>query len=344
MKLDFKILCLRKKYPFTISGHTTTVYPVVFVQISHEGQVGFGEACPGYYFDETVEKIVTFLDLLDLQQFKNPDQIEAILEYVDSKDAGCTAAKASIDMALHDLQGKLKQKPCYSFFSVNPDGMPLTSYTLGMDTPDMIRKKLSEASGFKIIKVKLGGADDKGIIKTVREETALPITVDANQGWKSKEEALEMIHWLNEQNVLFIEQPMPKENWKEHGWLKARSPLPIIADEAVLRLRDIERINDSYDGFNIKMVKCTGMREGYLMIQRAKELGLKTMIGCMGESSNSILAAASIAPLCDWVDLDSPWLIADNPFEDPDLKEGKIILSDRPGLGLITRNRSYHAS
>ncbi|WP_126974493.1 dipeptide epimerase [Gynurincola endophyticus] len=334
MKLAYRIVELRRKYPFTISGHTTVADNVIYITLEHDGVIGYGEGCPGYYFSETLEDELKFLSKLKLEQFNNPTDIETILSYVDGVEAGHTAAKAGVDIALHDLVGKLTGLPCYKLFNSDPAKMPETTLTIGMDTPDMIRKKVLEAEGFHLLKVKLGGDNDKAIIETIRSVSDLPLTVDANQGWHNKEEALEMIHWLKERNTIFIEQPMPREQRDNNAWITEHSPLPTVGDEAVQRLADVDQAKGVYTGINIKMVKCTGMHEGYKMILRARELGLKLMVGCMGESSVAILGAAAIAPQCDWVDLDSTWLISNNPYKDPVLENGKIILNDQPGLGL----------
>src|SRR5690606_4078495 len=190
-----------------------------------------------------------------------------IMDYVNGFEQGFTSAKASFDIALHDLAGKLLRKPCYSFFGVDPDTMPATTLTIGMDTPDMIRKKVKEAAAFNLIKVKLGGDNDRAIVEAIRSETSVPITVDANQGWKDRDWALEMVHWLNERHTLFIEQPMPKEDWDGNAWLTENSPLPTVGDEAILGLNDIPRAKGVYDGINIKMVKCGGMDQGFKIIK-----------------------------------------------------------------------------
>lgn len=336
MKLSFEKFELRKKYPFTISGHTMLSQTVIYVTIEHGGFTGTGEASPGYYFNETVADVVDFYTSLvpDFERFPNMDNRQAIMDFVDQKRPGLTAAKGGIDIALNDLYGKMSGQPCYRLFGANPAIMPITSFTIGMDEPDMIRKKVREATGFRLLKIKLGGERDREIIEAIRSESDLPLTVDANQGWTSREEALDMIHWLKEQGTVFIEQPMPAEQWDNNAWITEHSPLPVVADEAVQRLADVEKAKGVYHGINIKMSKCTGMLEGFRILQKARSLGLKVMIGCMGESSVAILGAAAIAPLCDWVDLDSSWLMANNPYEDPMLQEGKIILSEEPGLGL----------
>lgn len=335
MKLSYRLVELRRKYPFSISGHTFTSEQSVYVTINHLGHTGYGEAAPGYYFEETMEDFLRYLDELDLEQFSNPEKLDEILDYCALKANGAlTSARAAVDIALHDLAGKLLGKPCHTMYGADPAAMPQTTFTIGIDKPEMIRKKVLEAEGFKLLKVKLGGPYDKEMVEAIRSVSDLPLTVDANQGWLDREEALDMIHWLNERNTLFIEQPMPRNQWDNNAWLTEKSPLPTVADEAVLTLDDVQRAKGVYDGVNIKMVKCGGIREGFRIVERARSLGLKVMIGCMGESSVGIMGAATIAPLCDWVDLDSAWLLANNPYQDPDLKDGRIQLSENPGIGL----------
>lgn len=338
MKLSYKLYELNRKYPFSISGYTFTVEKTVYVSIEHDGITGYGEAAPGYYFDETMEEFTAYLDKVDLSKFNDPEKIDEILEYCAGEAQGkLVSARAAIDIALHDLVGKLRGIPAYKLYDVDPSTMPETTFTIGIDKPEMIRKKVQEVEGFKRLKVKLGSPYDKEIVETIRSVSDLPLTVDANQGWLDKHEALEMIHWLNERNTIFIEQPMPRDRWDDNAWITENSPLPTVGDEAILGLNDVPKAKGVYTGFNIKMVKCGGIREGYKMIQKAKELDLKVMIGCMGESSVGILGAATIAPLCDWIDLDSSFLFTNNPYKDPELKEGKIQLSDVAGLGLEKR-------
>ncbi|WP_341836781.1 dipeptide epimerase [Chitinophaga pollutisoli] len=336
MKISFETFELRKKYPFTISGYTMLTQSVIYLTIEHEGYTGVGEASPGYYFNETIDDVLAFYASLvpDFAKFSDISDRQSIMDFVEKKRPGLTAAKAGIDVALNDLYGKILGKPCYQLFGADPDKMPVTSFTIGMDTPEVIRKKVSEATEFKLLKIKLGGENDRGIIEAIRSVSDQPLCVDANQGWTDRQEAIDMIHWLKEQGTTFIEQPMPVAQRDDNAWVTEHSPLPVVADEAVQRLVDVESAKGVYHGINIKMSKCTGMLEGYKMVQKARSLGLKLMIGCMSESSVGILGAAAIAPLCDWVDLDSSWLIANNPYHDPELREGKIILSDAPGLGL----------
>ena len=212
---------------------------------------------------------------------------------------------------------------------------PDTSFTIGIDKADVVRKKVDEASPYNVLKVKMGLDNDKELVEIIREKTDRPICVDANQGWDDKEKALEMCYWLAERNCLFVEQPMPKEKIDETAWLRERSPLPIIADEFLQRLPDVRRASQAYDGINIKLMKSTGMHEAYKMAVLAKSLGMKVMLGCMTETSCAVTAAAQLAPMVDWADLDGNLLIANDKFDGIKIVQGKVTIPDRPGIGVI---------
>lgn len=333
MKLSYSVYTLNLLHPFTIANFTRTTTPIVITKIEYQGFVGFGEASLPPYLGESHESVKTFLHKVDLGLFKTPFEIDNILKYVDAISPNNTAAKASIDIALHDLVGKILNKPWHLLFGVSNDTMPETSITIGIDKIDVIKQKVKEAEGFKTLKVKLGSNNDKEIIKAIRETTDKPICVDVNQGWNDKHYALDMINWLHTKNTLFVEQPLSKTKLDETAWLTQNSPLPIIADESVQRISDIEKIKGAFDGINIKLMKCTGMHEAFNMIQLAKELNLKILIGCMNESSCANLAAAQLAPFATWVDLDGPFMITNNPFENPILENGKIVLENVDGIG-----------
>ena len=336
MQLTFKTIDLQLKHTFTIATVSRTFTPVVLTQIRHEGNVGFGEASMPPYIGEDHETASLFLEKAEkiIAKLTYPFDIQSVMKEVDALSVGNNAVKASVDIALHDLKGQLENRPVWEMFGTNPATMPITSFTIGIDTPSVLRQKVAESDGFKILKIKLGSSDDKAIIQTIREVTDKPLYVDANQGWKDKYEALEMTHWLKEQGVLMIEQPMLKTDLDGNAFVTEGSPLPTIADESCQRLADIPRLKGVFHGINIKLMKSTGLNEGFKMLQLARSLGLKVMIGCMSETSCGVLAAAQIAPLCDFVDLDTTWLITNNPFENLALKDGIIQLSHRAGLGL----------
>ena len=220
---------------------------------------------------------------------------------------------------------------------LDPARAPVTSFTIGIDSPAIVRQKTREAGDFRIIKVKLGRDTDRAMIEAIRDVTDKPITVDANQGWKDRGEALKTIEWLAARGVILIEQPMPKEQVDDTAWLRARSPLPLIADESVQRLADVARAVGVFDGINIKLMKCTGLREAHKMIALARALGLKVMLGCMTETTCAISAAAQLAPLADWADLDGAVLIKNDLFDGATLVDGRIVPADRPGLGVTKK-------
>ena len=304
MKLTFKPYTLQLKHTFTSATNSRTTPPVVLTQIEHDGIVGYGEASMPPYLGESHESVAKFLSKLDLEQFKDPFQMDVILSYVDSYEEKNTAAKASVDIALHDLVGKILQQPWYKIWGYNKSTTSDTTFTIGIDTEEVIKQKVKEAEEFNILKIKLGSKDDKKLIQTIREVTNKPLAVDANQGWTDKEAAIDLIHWMKAQNVQMVEQPMPKEKVDDIAWLTEKSPLPIFADEGVQRLDDVIKARGVYSGINIKLMKCTGLREAHKMIELAKALNLKTMIGCMTETSCAISAASQLAPEVEWADFD----------------------------------------
>lgn len=336
MKLKFYPVTLELKHTFTVSSYSRKTTPIVLTEIEHEGIIGYGEASMPPYLGESHESVMKFLSKIDLGKYQNPFELETILSDIDKIDSNNFAAKASIDIALHDLIGKLVNQPWYNILGLNKDNAPVTSFTIGIDTPEIIKQKVGEAKEFRILKVKLGTENDKEIIETIRSVSDKPISVDANQGWKTKEFALDMINWLKEKNVLFIEQPMPKNNFDEVAWLTERSPLPTFADEDVQRLSDVLKVKGVYSGINIKLMKCTGIREANKMITLAKGLNMKVMLGCMTETSCAISAAAQLSPLVDYADLDGNLLIKNDIFTGTKIIEGKISLNILPGIG-ITR-------
>ena len=335
MRLSFKPYNLQLRHVFTVASNSRTVTPDVQVEITCEGVTGYGEASMPPYLGESVQTVVEFLQKVNLEQFHDPFRMEDILAYVDAVASGNTAAKASIDIALHDLVGKLLNVPWYKIWGLDKEKAPSTTYTIGIDTATVVKEKTAEVAGkFNILKVKLGRDNDKEIIAAIREVSSLPIAVDANQGWTDKEYALDMIHWLQEQGVVMIEQPMSKLQLDDIAWLTEQSPLPIFADESVQRLSDVEMMKGVFSGINIKLMKCTGMREAWKMVTLARALGLKVMIGCMTETSCAVSAAAQLSPFADFADLDGNLLISNDCFAGMKIVQGKITLNDLPGIGV----------
>lgn len=335
LKLSFKPYTLELKHVFTLASSSRTTTPVVLTEIEYNGIIGYGEASMPPYLGESHETVMNFLSKIDLSKYDNVFDLENILNEIDKIAPGNTAAKASVDIALHDLVGKLLNQPWYNIWGFDKNKTPYTSFTIGIDKPEVVKEKVKEAEEFQVLKVKLGRDTDKEMIETIREVTNKPITVDVNQGWKDKNFALEMIHWLKERNVLFVEQPMPKEQIDDMAWLTERSPLPTIGDESVQRLGDVIKAYGVFSGINIKLMKCTGMREAHKMILLARSLGMKVMIGCMTETSCAISAASHLSPLVDWADLDGALLIKNDVFDGTKVINGKVTLMDRPGIGVI---------
>ena len=335
MQLSWAPYELQLRHTFTVASYSRTTTPDVQVEIRYDGFTGYGEASMPPYLGQTVESVCAFLAKVDLGQFADPFQLDDILAYVDSLSPGDTAAKAAVDIALHDLVGKLLGQPWWRIWGLDAAKAPDTTFTIGIDTPDVVREKTREcADRFNILKVKVGLDNDYEMIRTIREVTDLPLAVDANQGWKDRQQALDEIFWLQEHGVVMVEQPMAKERLDDNAWITERSPLPVFADEAVQRLADIPALVGAYTGINIKLMKCTGMREAWKMATFARAAGLRVMVGCMTETSCAVTAAAHLSPLADFADLDGNLLISNDRFRGVTVESGRLTLPDAPGLGL----------
>ena len=336
---------LKLQHTFSVSGSSRNSTPGVQVRISYDGFTGYGEASMPPYRGHSVASVQSFLSKLRLGRFNDPFLLEDIMAYVDScavrKDDGNLSdgpARAAVDMALHDLFGQLLGQPLWRIYGLDPTKAPATSFTIGMDTPEVMAEKTREAAGrFKVLKVKVGQPNDLEMIDAVRSASSLPIVVDANQGWTDRIKALYEIYDLKDRGVQMVEQPMPASMSDDIAWLRERSPLPIFADEAVQGLSDLKRIKGVYDGVNIKLMKCGGLLEARRMMAYARAEGMKVMLGCMTETSCGISAAAQISPGVDFADLDGNLLISNDPFEGVGVSKGKIVLRNLPGLGLNIR-------
>ena len=337
MELTFYPYDAQMRHVFTIANSSRSTTQLVLTKITYDGYTGYGEAAMPPYLGENQASVMEFLKKADLSRFSSPFEIEDIMTYLETLSTNNTAAKASVDIALHDLVGKIVGQPWWKIWGFNPQTTPNTSFTIGLDTEDVVREKTKEASPYKVIKVKLGmdEATDKMMINTIRTVTDTVIAVDANQGWNDKHYALDMIYWLKERNVNMIEQPMPKLWLDEAAWVTERSPLPVIADESCQRLTDVPKLKGAFTGINIKLMKCTGLREAREMVSLANALRLKLMIGCMTETSCAISAAAQLAPKMEWADLDGNLLIANDCYSGMQIVDGKITLNDKPGIGIV---------
>jgi L-alanine-DL-glutamate epimerase-like enolase superfamily enzyme len=304
------------------------------VELRHEGVCGYGEASLPPYRHETVESVTTFLGRISLGESFGPGDLPPVLAGLYQESGENTAACAAMDMALHDWFGKRHRFSWMQRWGLSGENIRPTSFTLGIASPDEIRAQVKDASDFESLKIKLGSDMDKEIIDAVSEATDQKIRVDVNQGWKDRSEALRMIEWLAVRGVELVEQPLPKDRKDDLFWLKERSPLPIIADEGVERSADLAEATHLYHGANVKLMKCGGMAEAYGMLIKAKELGLRTMLGCMTETSCAISAAAQMASLANWVDLDGALLIGNDPFDGAYISGGRVKVPDRFGNGV----------
>ncbi|MGA9116856.1 MAG: dipeptide epimerase [Bacteroidota bacterium] len=331
---------IRLKRAFTLASGSRTATPAVLVELEREGITGFGEASLPPSTGETQEGTVEFLRRVDLSPYPDPGRMDEILKGVDALGEGHHAAKAAVDIALHDWVGKRCGRAWCDIRGLDRERTPLSSYTISIGDPADVEAQVRESGDFPILKVKCGGGRDRETIQAVRRHTDVPLRVDANGGWKDPAGALETIRWMKSEGVELVEQPLPPADREGARWLKERSPLPLIADEAVRRLGDLEGAGACFHGVNIKLMKCTGMAEARRMILRARELGLGVMLGCMTETSCGISAASQLAPLADWLDLDGALLIEEDPFRGATLEKGILTIPREPGIGAQRRGQT----
>lgn len=332
---ETSIMRVKLRHTWTTTMSSSAYRDTLHLRLTSGGVTGLGEGAPIVRYHEDAEGAEkTVKSILPLLTSANPWQFEKIMAEVFRRVEGQFAAKAAIDIALLDWVGKKLNVPLYRYFGLDPADAPVTTFSIGIDTPEKTREKVREAEPFPVLKIKVGLSTDEPTIEAVRSVTKKPLRVDANEGWKDKEEAVRKINWLETQGVEFIEQPMPAEMLEETRWVRSRVHLPIIADEACLNVGAIPKLVDAYDGVNVKLDKCGGIQQAFRMIGIAKSLGLKTMLGCMVSTSVSVTAAAHLSPLVDYADLDGNLLIANDPYSGVLVDKGKLILPDRPGLGL----------
>jgi L-alanine-DL-glutamate epimerase-like enolase superfamily enzyme len=333
--VETEIVRLRLRHTWTTTMSSSDYRDTLHVRYSKDGVTGVGEGAPivRYHEDadgcrQAVEGIAGFLVSADPLEYDKT--LGEVLHRID----GMWAAKAALDIALLDWVGQRRGLPIYALLGLDPADAPVTTFSIGIDTPDVTRQKVREAEAYPVLKIKVGLDTDEATIAAVRSVTDKPLRVDANEGWTDRETAIRKIEWLATQGVEFIEQPLPAAMRDDIAWLRERSAMPIFADEACLRPEDVPGLAGAYDGINVKLDKAGGILQGYRMIQIARALGLKTMLGCMISSSVSITAAAHLSPLVDYADLDGHLLIANDPYEGVTVTAGKLVLPDRPGLGV----------
>jgi L-alanine-DL-glutamate epimerase-like enolase superfamily enzyme len=343
MFLTSRLLRLDLKHTWTISRASVDYHDNIFVYLEHDGVTGIGEASFSRRYGESLESLQEVIgSARPILMNANPLHFVEIGEAVQQLCPGQNSAKAALDMALMDWVGKKFGLPLFRLWGLNPDKTPVSSFTIGIDTPEMMQRKIREAEEFPILKIKLGTARDEEIMRAVREATDKPLRVDANEGWKRREEALEKICRLEQFNIEFVEQPMPAGRLDDVRWLRQqlqqrRVNLPIFADEDSKTPRDLPALAGVYDGINVKLMKSGGLQEALRMIHLARTLGLQIMLGCMIESSVAITAAAHLAPLADYADLDGHLLISNDPFVGLQLQNDRMTLPEAPGLGVKER-------
>jgi|YelNatPaOPRAMG01_1025707.scaffolds.fasta_scaffold01156_31 L-alanine-DL-glutamate epimerase-like enolase superfamily enzyme len=333
VKVSTRIYELHLRQAWTLSRGTWTTRRNVLVRLEKDGVVGYGEAAPIPRYNESAESNQAFIEkALPILQ-KDLWEYELRGKELQQLAPGENAAKAALDMAILDWIGKNLKIPLYKFFGLDKSKTLSTTFSIGIDEVPVMQKTAQQAKDFRVLKIKVGTKDDKKIIEGIRAVTDRPLRVDANEGWKSKEEALEMINWLADKGVEFVEQPLPADRLEDYRWLKERVKIPIIADESVHKSHDIPALASAFHGINVKLMKCGGLQEACRMVAVARAFDLKLMIGCMIESSLAISAAAALTPLFDYADLDGNLLINNDPFRGQPIKGDKLQLSDRPGLG-----------
>ncbi len=333
--MEAKIVRLNLQHTWTTTMSSSQYRDTLHTTYSRDGIRGHGEGAPIVrYHEDAAGALKAVESVRDLLLSANPMQFSKVMAEVFKRVQGQWAGKAAIDIALMDWVGQKLGIPLYTYFGLDPKDTPLTTFSIGIDTPEITKQKTQEAAQYPVLKVKVGLATDEPTIEAVRSVTKKPLRVDANEGWKDKEEAVRKINWLEQQGVEFIEQPLPAEMIEETRWIRSRVHIPVIADEACQRASDIPKLKEAFDGVNVKLDKSGGMLEAYRMLMIAKSLGMKTMLGCMISSSVSVTAAAHLSPLVDYADLDGNLLISNDPFRGVKVEKGKLILPSKPGLGL----------
>jgi len=339
MNISWKLYSLKLSHPFTISRNTETIRNNFYLKIPFENWNGFGESSPHLYYNETEENVRKCLNIFDILQELTSENIFEFIEELPFLFPANPSLISAVDMALYDILAQRENVPLYEYIGFPVPLNKITSFTIGIDFLNVIKRKIYLAENFPILKIKLGTSQDYDIFKIIQDVNNKKIRIDVNEGW-GREEALKKLDWLNQktESIEFIEQPLPTTDLEGIEILRKNTDIPIIADEAVRNSKDIDTIKDVYDGINIKLSKCGGITEAKKMITIAKEYDLKIMLGCFIESSLSISAAVHLSGLADYLDLDGNLLISNDPCVGVIVKNGSINLPDRPGIGVIFRD------
>lgn len=337
----FRIETVRLKllHTWTTTMSSSDYRDVIYFMLSRGAHSGIGEGAPIVRYKESAADAKRFerqigdllTDETDLGQYRK------MIGRVHQAIPGQWALKSAIDIAIHDWVAQQLGVPVFRLLGLDPLATPLTTFSIGIDTPEVTKQKVREAEAYPILKIKVGLDTDEATLDAVRSVTKKPLRVDANEGWKTKEEAVAKINWLEKQGVELVEQPLPAHMLEEMKFVRSKVHIPVVADEASLHPQDVPRLAPYFDGVNVKLDKCGGILEGLRMIEMARALGLKTMLGCMISSSVAITAAAHLSPLVDYADLDGNLLIGNDPYSGVLVEAGKLILPGAPGLGLKPR-------
>jgi L-alanine-DL-glutamate epimerase-like enolase superfamily enzyme len=333
-RLERRKVDLALRHAWTIARNSSTTKSNVLTRITHGDVAGCGEAAPNIRYQEDWRTVMAALNRFEPLLGDDPDHWTEVIDAVEAAVPDNQAAKAAIDIALHDLAARRTGEPLWRLLGADPAKMPRTSFSIGIDAIPAMQDKVREAAAYPILKIKVGLADDRAILEGIRAVTDKPLYVDANEGWKDPRQAIEMIRFMEGMGVVLLEQPLPAADLAGARRVRDAVTLPIFADEAVLAAGDIPRLKDAYDGINIKLQKSGGLRMARRMVDAARGLGMKVMIGCMIETSVGITAAAHLAPLADHADLDGNLLISNDPCHGATVKEGRLVLPDGPGLGV----------
>lgn len=336
MEFSYHIVNLIPKHVFRTARNVSASSESVIVEIKNGDLVGIGEAAPSRFYGENTETVVAFLEHARPAIEGARHESELMAELTSRGGTTNPAARAALEIAAHDMMGKRHGIPLYRHFELDPEKTPVTTMSIGLDTPEVMLEKAIEAYGFPMLKVKLDRATDVSIVARIKEATGAEVTVDANCGW-TPDEAIGKIRELARIGVVFVEQPVPADDIAGLQRVSRSSDVPIFADESCPTSAAIPKVADAVSGIVIKLMKCGGLIEAAKMAGAAKERGLGTMIGCMMESSLAITAAAHISPLMDYADLDSALLLTNDPFAGVRIEQGRMILPEEPGLGVHPR-------
>jgi L-alanine-DL-glutamate epimerase-like enolase superfamily enzyme len=334
VKLEVSRLDLATAFEFRIAVGSSTVHENTLVRLSHEGITGLGEAAPSHYYGETRELVESALRTWAPHLGEDPLALEAIEGRLDAVLMGNDAAHAAIDMALHDWIGRKLGVPVWKLLGLDASRTPLSCVTLGMASPEEMERKLETVRHFPMIKVKLGAPGDVENLRRIRRGFKGRLQVDANTAWTASD-AVRVLRSIADLEIELVEQPVPRWDLDGLRWVRERSPIPVFADESAHHAADVANLAGRVDGVNFKIMKSGGIREMMRGIQVARAHGMKVMLGSMVESSLALSAAAQLAPLADYLDLDGHWLLREDPFDGAPGDAGRIVLSDRPGLGVV---------